>query len=509
MPPRKSSKHYAKVAELQNQQDYQPPLDFDEPKSNRNLSTQTNGAVKHPTDPTKPPMTPPRPRSMYDSPSMYDKDYNGQSSGKTPGTASPGKKNRRSSKAQKHRQSDQINGTTQPTSNNSRTPRRTSATPSQAYAGPTFHASPAPSALPMPKFFSKSVPEVNKTPGLASIMGNETSEKELSQESSEDSPLQENAERVQQPPREESPLDIFFRADREEKARARNARSESPLSGEPLNGRSAQIRTPISGSPLSKSPLPARHHSRHNTGGSTSGLFPIEMEDETVEDPNTPTKHSTRLEDLSRAANESENTLGVSDGIVQDETARRNANSLALKRLLMSPKSEQPKSSPSEPSKTPIQPSKSKTVTPKQDSAGPFAPTPKSGTEVRILSRNQPPSLPQLQEQFGSTPTQSACSRPRPPSSNLRQQLSVPPSPAQDGLPELPSTPTPSRSYGTNSKPTTQNVHNPVFSSLRSAAFQGNGSSRDDRINEKALAEDTIRRILKLDVLGSDGAGGV
>jgi hypothetical protein len=28
-----------------------------------------------------------------------------------------------------------------------------------AYAGPTFHASPAPSALPIPSFFSKSVPE--------------------------------------------------------------------------------------------------------------------------------------------------------------------------------------------------------------------------------------------------------------------------------------------------------------------------------------------------------------
>lgn len=39
------------------------------------------------------------------------------------------------------------------------TPSRSSATPSQAYAGPLFHASPAASALPIPKWFSKTVNE--------------------------------------------------------------------------------------------------------------------------------------------------------------------------------------------------------------------------------------------------------------------------------------------------------------------------------------------------------------
>ncbi|KKK26715.1 hypothetical protein ARAM_000283 [Aspergillus rambellii] len=34
------------------------------------------------------------------------------------------------------------------------------------YAGPTFHASPAPSALPIPSFFSKSLPETDLAPAL-------------------------------------------------------------------------------------------------------------------------------------------------------------------------------------------------------------------------------------------------------------------------------------------------------------------------------------------------------
>ncbi|KAG0156661.1 hypothetical protein PDIDSM_3842 [Penicillium digitatum] len=38
--------------------------------------------------------------------------------------------------------------------------------PSEAYAGPTFHASPAPSALPMPSFFSKSGLDANLIPPI-------------------------------------------------------------------------------------------------------------------------------------------------------------------------------------------------------------------------------------------------------------------------------------------------------------------------------------------------------
>ncbi|KAK5680787.1 hypothetical protein LTS10_006545 [Elasticomyces elasticus] len=52
----------------------------------------------------------------------------------------------------------------------------------QAYAGPTFHASPAPSSLPVPRFFSKSVPNVI-APLQAHMEGEKTPEKQSSPES--------------------------------------------------------------------------------------------------------------------------------------------------------------------------------------------------------------------------------------------------------------------------------------------------------------------------------------
>ncbi|TKA81127.1 hypothetical protein B0A55_01648 [Friedmanniomyces simplex] len=83
----------------------------------------------------------------------------------------------------------------------------------QAYAGPTFHASPAPSSLPVPKFFSKSVPNV-AGPLQARMDGEKTPEKQSSSpESDVVSPVV---------PREvqQSPLDMFFKAHKEEKQRS-------------------------------------------------------------------------------------------------------------------------------------------------------------------------------------------------------------------------------------------------------------------------------------------------
>ena len=82
-----------------------------------------------------------------------------------------------------------------------------------AYAGPTFHASPAASALPMPKFLSKSVPDPNAEQGLQSLLETEEAldRNEVQVNGSQQNTLSTQA--VQ------SPLEIFFRADREEKAR--------------------------------------------------------------------------------------------------------------------------------------------------------------------------------------------------------------------------------------------------------------------------------------------------
>jgi hypothetical protein len=94
---------------------------------------------------------------------------------------------------------------------------------STAYAGPTFHASPAASALPLPRFFSKSVPADTAPQGMQARL---EQEKEISDKS--ESPEQEEvvpakvyppqALGAEVPRPSDSPLDLFFKADRAEKA---------------------------------------------------------------------------------------------------------------------------------------------------------------------------------------------------------------------------------------------------------------------------------------------------
>lgn len=152
------------------------------------------------------------------------------------------------------------------------TTTRPVSTPSAAaYAGPTFHASPAPSALPIPSFYSKSVPD---SPGIKGLQ----TQKDGASSSGVDSPTPPPAKiATTQPQREESPLDFFFKADREEKARARSASSfhGSPSESGPF--------PPPSDSPLDKYDNPptgsqSRTRGTHFSGGSTSALFAMELD---------------------------------------------------------------------------------------------------------------------------------------------------------------------------------------------------------------------------------------
>jgi hypothetical protein len=145
-------------------------------------------------------------------------------------------------------------------------------TPSAAaYAGPTFHASPAPSALPIPSFYSKSVPD---SPGIKGLQA----QKDEASSSGVDSPTPPPAKiATTQPRREESPLDFFFKADREEKARARSASS--------IHGTLSESGPfpPPSDSPLNKHDNPStgsqsRTRGTHFSGGSTSALFAMELD---------------------------------------------------------------------------------------------------------------------------------------------------------------------------------------------------------------------------------------
>jgi hypothetical protein len=127
-----------------------------------------------------------------------------------------------------------------------------------AYAGPTFHASPAPSALPIPKFLSRSVPAKSR-------MDPPTPPPEDSSDSNgSPSPLAASPSRASIPipsRNHDSPLDLLFKADRAERAKH------------------------FSGSPASDNFFSSAHsarplHHKQDSYGSLNAPFPIELDGE-------------------------------------------------------------------------------------------------------------------------------------------------------------------------------------------------------------------------------------
>lgn len=191
-------------------------------------------------------------------------------------------------------------------------------TPSAAYAGGTFHASPAPSALPIPSFYSKSVPE---SPGPSNLRSSEVF---LS-----DSPTPASASILHTEfPRDESPLDVFFKADREEKARARSASSTQAMTPD-----TGPFRPPLTSSQQSQIPPTTSSQSRPRNPNrmSSSGMFAMELDGESA--PGTPygPAFSTPYSDRINAAR----SPGATDHISQ--LGQPTSSSEALKAYLFSP----------------------------------------------------------------------------------------------------------------------------------------------------------------------------
>lgn len=275
-----------------------------------------------------PPHTPPRPRSMYEG--YVSQQPNGNDS-----APEISQIKRRALKHQGRKQSGAVSPIQVPNGSPISTPRtqsltpgRMNQTPAKAYAGPTFHASPAASSLPIPKFFSKSVPNVDKTASLKTMMQQETSQ---TTSESEASPPQENKQPAQdRRAREESPLDIFFRADREAKARR-----DSPDKGANTTDKRAQL-NPL----LSESQASPRHHTRQPTDGSVGGMFPLEMDGTRAENPSSPLY-------LARpSTNASSGQSHPSSSMMEAERKEeeRKAQTAALKHLIHSPRPHLPQS---------------------------------------------------------------------------------------------------------------------------------------------------------------------
>lgn len=386
----------------------------------------------------QPPQTPPRPKSMYagaadhQRPADFAAPVNSEINKKTP-------------RSQGRKQSGQVSP--MPAANDipistprqesatpkrdSMAPNRTIETPSKAYAGPTFHASPAASSLPMPKFFSKSVPNVDNSKSMKTMMEQEAPD---ASSSSEESPGLENAQPFTHPKaREESPLDIFFRADREAKARTGSA-PNIPF------GRNSQ---PNGLNPQSILQAPDRHHSRNNSAG---GIFSLEMDGAAPEVPSG--AGFPRNESNTHAS-----AAAASPGLTSAEREeQRKARTIALKKLLYSPR-------------------------------------------------------PQIAHNNSTGQ--------RPPSSKLRKEVSMPTSPEDTKAPELPATPTPSRvcdqNAPTNNYSSQHDYHVPPFPpfSRMNEPDRGYDTPFTENTTKSKSIEDDLRRILKIDVLGSDGVTGV
>ncbi|OAL51230.1 hypothetical protein IQ07DRAFT_415594 [Pyrenochaeta sp. DS3sAY3a] len=137
-------------------------------------------------------------------------------------------------------------------------PSGTPAKAQAAYAGPTFHASPAPSALPIPKFLSRSVPAKTRS-GPPTPPPEDSSD---SAASPSPSPASQSRAPIPVPTRDEdSPLDMLFKADRAERAKH-------------VHG------SPVSNGFFSPS-IPQRPpHYKQDSFTSINGVFPIELDGE-------------------------------------------------------------------------------------------------------------------------------------------------------------------------------------------------------------------------------------
>lgn len=193
---------------------------------------------------------------------------------------------------------------------NSARPSQLQGTPiKQAYAGPTFHSSPAPSALPLPSFYSKSMPSIS-SPQTPSIV--EESEVHRVTSGPSESGRDTQVENEQQ--RESTPLDFLFEA-------ARQAR-DTPRAESPAN-RSANL-SALEDSPLSRSPAPRE-------GGET--VFPFELDGNGATVNSIGPAFATPYKERISALRSSSASPSTSAPDLDDEDRRTKTE--ALKKLLM------------------------------------------------------------------------------------------------------------------------------------------------------------------------------
>lgn len=202
----------------------------------------------------------------------------------------------------------------------------------QVYAGPNFLASPAPSSLPMPRAFSKSVPSVATRDQVHLSSQEEGDEDEASATDNSGEPVSDTPTA---PAHSQSPLDVFFNADRAERSR-QASHSESPLS----SARPSAGVTEKEGRSRSV-PQPSPSSTRNLTNGaSRGGVFQMERNDFAHQPDGASSSpvssYQQRMESLRRPSAQRPDSRPVT----QDNDLQRQAKTRALKQMLMSPAEE-------------------------------------------------------------------------------------------------------------------------------------------------------------------------
>ncbi|RDW70103.1 hypothetical protein BP5796_08500 [Coleophoma crateriformis] len=336
---------------------------------------------------------------------------------------------------------------------------------STAYAGATFHASPAPSALPIPSFYSKSVPDSPAFKGMKVLRG--TSPQTTNSPPAAPLPISND-----QLHREESPLDLFFKADREEKARARSASS---------NLNSGAI-GPFPPPPESPSSTPQNQSRNRN---SANGIFAMEMDS-----PGSPGQpfgpaFSTPYSERIKAARATSTPTRPQTNLFQATQQQATDRSEALKAYLFSGRALQ----------SPIA---------SVDQTESTSPNAQSGT------------MPQRPQGFGYSCVQDGKSmgsqgRGSGRSSGLRKEVTPTRTPTK--TPERnnnpPTSPTPSRIPGNGNTPLSSDYIN-HFDSRNNSPVPNfpYGVASGARNADLQGMEDSLRKILKLDSMGSSGVTG-
>lgn len=283
------------------------------PRNNNNRRASKKNTTPHLPKATllsTPPSSPPR--NMSPAGAATESSNNPHSKKKPPRSANKKPNSTRASTSLNHGNGNG-NGNRNVSHPHSNTPQHKD---NAAYAGPTFHASPAPSALPIPSFFSKSLPES----GLAPTLEADSDTAEVGPDT-ETTPSKPRAR--PQPVNEEvkaTPLDFLFKA-------AVQARSSNPMGSPETTNR---VRSPQTDS-----------KALNNHNATPGGMFAFEMDNSeharaSPIGPSFATPYQDRMSAYRSASSPSQPQLSEE---------QRQAKNAELKHLLLNPRPQKPPSS--------------------------------------------------------------------------------------------------------------------------------------------------------------------